>query len=46
MTDLTLMYLAFLVFATATSFYFGRKQGINHALDFLEFEGVLEWEDE
>ena len=46
MTDLTIMYLAFLIFATATSYWLGRKSGINHALDFLEFEGVLEWEDD
>jgi hypothetical protein len=46
MTDLTIMYFAFLVFATAASYFLGRKAGIEHALDFLEFEGVLEWEDD
>lgn len=46
MDNITLVYLAFLVVATSISFWLGRKQGIEHALDFLEFEGVLEWEDD
>jgi hypothetical protein len=46
MTDIEILAYGFLIVATASSFYLGRKQGIRDTVNFLETEGMLEFEDE
>jgi hypothetical protein len=45
MSDFEIIMFIFIIIATSSSFYIGRKRGIQDAVDYLENEGVLTFDD-
>jgi|18_taG_2_1085343.scaffolds.fasta_scaffold00414_12 hypothetical protein len=45
MSDFELVMFIFIIIATSGSFYLGRKKGIQDAVDYLENEGMLTFDD-
>jgi hypothetical protein len=46
MSDLEVMMYTFITIAAAGSYYYGHKKGVSNTVEFLEQEGILEFEEE
>jgi hypothetical protein len=46
MSDLEIMMYTFITIAAVGSYWFGHKKGVSNTVEFLEQEGVLEFEAE
>jgi hypothetical protein len=46
MSDLELLTLGFITIAAIGSYYYGHKKGVSNTVEFLEQEGILEFEKE
>ena len=46
MSDLEVMMYTFITAAAVGSYYYGHKKGVSNAVEFLEQEGVIEFEKE
>jgi len=45
MSDYEILNLLFIIFATGISYFLGHKKGISNTVDFLEDQGILEFEE-
>jgi hypothetical protein len=45
LSDIQILVGIFLIIATGSSYWIGRKQGITDTVDLLEATGVLEFDD-
>ena len=45
LSDTQILVGIFLIIATASSYWIGRKQGITDTVDLLEANGILEFDD-
>lgn len=46
MSDLEVMMYTFITVAAVGSYYYGHKKGISNTVEFLEQEGLIEFEKE
>jgi len=46
MSDQEIMMYIFIAISAVGSYYYGHKQGISNTVEFLENEGILEFEKE
>jgi hypothetical protein len=46
MSDLEIMMYTFITIAAVGSYWFGHKKGVSNTVEFLEQEGILEFEAE
>jgi hypothetical protein len=46
MSDLDIMMYTFITVAAVGSYWFGHKKGVSNTVEFLEQEGILEFEKE
>jgi hypothetical protein len=45
-SDLEIMMYTFITIAAVGSYYYGHKKGVSNTVDFLEKEGIVEFEAE
>jgi hypothetical protein len=46
MTDLEILGYIFIIITAIGSYWFGHKKGVSNTVEFLEQEGILEFEKE